>query len=64
LVVLKAPDVPAVLVELGYLSNVHDAEQLQTSIWRDGVADAIASAVDRHFGAPAALDQNAAQGTQ
>jgi N-acetylmuramoyl-L-alanine amidase len=64
LVVLKAPDVPAVLIELGYLSNVHDAEQLQTSTWRDGVADAIASAVDRHFGASGAAEQNAAQGTQ
>jgi N-acetylmuramoyl-L-alanine amidase len=64
LVVLKAPDVPAVLIELGYLSNTHDAEQLQTSIWRDGVADAIAAAVDRHFGASGAAEQNAAQGTQ
>ena len=64
LVVLKAPDVPAVLIELGYLSNVHDAEQLQTSIWRDGVADAIAAAVDRHFGTSGAVERNAAQGTQ
>jgi N-acetylmuramoyl-L-alanine amidase len=64
LVVLKAPDVPAVLIELGYLSNVHDAEQLRTPVWRDGVADAIAGAVDRHFGASVAADPNAAQGTQ
>jgi N-acetylmuramoyl-L-alanine amidase len=47
--VLKAPDVPAVLIELGYLSNVHDSDQMGTDRWRDGVASAIAAAVDRHF---------------
>ncbi len=51
-VVLKAPDVPSVLIELGYLSNAGDAAQMNTARWRDGVADAIASAVERHF-APA-----------
>ena len=64
LVVLKAPDVPAVLIELGYLSNPHDAEQMKTAAWRDGVADAIAGAVDRHFAAAAGGDQKAAQGIQ
>ena len=49
-VVLKAPDVPAVLIELGYLSNAHDCAQMGTSQWREGTADAIASAVDRNFG--------------
>jgi N-acetylmuramoyl-L-alanine amidase len=48
--VLKAPDVPAVLIELGYLSNSHDAAQMATSGWRDGVANAIAGAVGRQFG--------------
>jgi len=48
-VVLKAPDVPAVLVELGYLSNIRDCDQMGTDAWRDGVASAIADAVDRHF---------------
>jgi len=47
--VLKAPDVPAVLIELGYLSNAHDCSQMETSAWRDGVARAIAAAVDRQF---------------
>ena len=64
LVVLKAPDVPAVLIELGYLSNPHDAQQMKTAAWRDGVADAIAGAVDRHFAAAAAGEQKAAQSTQ
>ncbi|HVU19545.1 MAG TPA: N-acetylmuramoyl-L-alanine amidase [Rhizomicrobium sp.] len=51
-VVLKAPDVPSVLIELGYLSNASDAEQMNTAQWRNGVAAAIAGAVERHF-APA-----------
>jgi N-acetylmuramoyl-L-alanine amidase len=48
-VVLKAPDVPAVLIELGYLSNAHDAAQMAMDGWRNGVAGAIADAVDRQF---------------
>jgi len=52
--VLKAPDVPAVLVELGYLSNDHDARQMQTGAWRAKVAGAIADAVDRQFAATGA----------
>ena len=52
--VLKAPDVPAVLIELGYLSNAHDCEQMGTAEWRDATAQAIAGAVDRNFGQAAA----------
>ncbi|MEI9993208.1 MAG: N-acetylmuramoyl-L-alanine amidase [Rhizomicrobium sp.] len=48
-VVLKAPDVPAVLVELGYLSNAGDADQMNTVRWRTGVANALASAVEGYF---------------
>ena len=48
-VVLKAPDVPAVLIELGYLSNAHDCVQMGTTEWRDATAQAIAAAVDRNF---------------
>jgi N-acetylmuramoyl-L-alanine amidase len=52
-VVLKAPDVPAVLIELGYLSNAQDCAQMGTDRWRDRTASAIAAAVDRHFAAKA-----------
>ncbi len=48
-VVLKAPDMPSVLVELGYLSNAHDAPQMQLDSWRARVARAIAAAVDYQF---------------
>lgn len=54
-VVLKAPDVPAVLIELGYLSNPSDAGQMATGAWRNNVANAIVAAVDRHFSATAAV---------
>ena len=50
LVVLKAPDVPAVLVELGYLSNAQDCSQMHGDRWRNGVAKALADAVDQNFG--------------
>jgi N-acetylmuramoyl-L-alanine amidase len=49
--VLKAPDVPAVLIELGYLSNASDSQQMATTRWRNNVAEAIATAIDRNFGA-------------
>jgi N-acetylmuramoyl-L-alanine amidase len=55
-VVLKAPDVPAVLIELGYLSNARDAARMATASWRDGVANAIAAAVERQFSTQAALE--------
>ena len=48
--VLKAPDVPAVLIELGYLSNARDCAQMGTAEWRDATAQAIAGAVERNFG--------------
>jgi len=47
--VLKGPDIPAVLVELGYLSNAKDEALMRTDEWRQRVAGAIADAVDRHF---------------
>ncbi len=49
-VVLKAPDVPSVLIELGYLSNAEDAGRMNSVRWRNGVANAIAAAVDGYFG--------------
>jgi N-acetylmuramoyl-L-alanine amidase len=47
--VLKAPDVPSVLVELGYLSNPNDERSLRVSAGRKPVIDAVARAVNRYF---------------
>ena len=43
--VLKAPDVPSVLVELGYLSNVKDEAQLRDPQWRGKAVERMASAI-------------------
>lgn len=44
--VLRAPDVPSVLLELGYLSNASDEEQLRDPEWRARAAESIISAID------------------
>ncbi len=44
--VLKAPDVPSVLVELGYVSNKGDLEHLVSESWRSRTVAAIGQAVD------------------
>lgn len=56
--VLKAPDVPSVLVELGYLSNDDDEKRLQDDAWQEKVSEAIAHAVERHLQPQLAGAQN------
>lgn len=46
--VLRAFDVPSVLLELGYLSNADDGNNLVSGDWRAKAADAIASAIKDH----------------
>ena len=47
--VLRAPDVPSVLLELGFLSNSDDVKLLTSDAWREKVTDAMASAVQGFF---------------
>ncbi|MGV3651936.1 MAG: N-acetylmuramoyl-L-alanine amidase [Devosia sp.] len=47
--VLQAPDVPSVLVELGFLSNADDIQNLLTDGWRDRVVDALARGIAHYF---------------
>jgi N-acetylmuramoyl-L-alanine amidase len=47
--VLRAYDVPSVLVELGYLSSRKDFDLLISDEWRDRATDAMTSAVDLFF---------------
>ena len=44
--VLKAPDVPSVLVELGYVSNKSDLEHLVSDRWRSKTVASMAQAID------------------
>jgi len=55
--VLKAPDVPSVLLELGYLSSPEDAKLMMSDKWREQATGAVAEAVERYF------DTRIAQGT-
>lgn len=47
--VLKAPDVPSVLVELGFVSNRADFQELMSEAWRARAADSITHAVNAYF---------------
>jgi N-acetylmuramoyl-L-alanine amidase len=47
--VLRAHDVPSVLVELGYLSSKQDLDLLMSEQWRGKMVSAMAVAVDRFF---------------
>lgn len=47
--VLKAPDVPSVLIELGYVSNKGDLQQLVSENWRSKTVGSMAQAVDAFF---------------
>jgi N-acetylmuramoyl-L-alanine amidase len=48
-VVLKAPDVPSVLVELGYMTNKSDLKLLTSDSWRAKAAANMAQAVEQFF---------------
>ena len=47
--VLKAPDVPSVLLETGYVSNGEDADLLFSDEGQKRLADGIARAIERHL---------------
>jgi N-acetylmuramoyl-L-alanine amidase len=49
LIVLKAPDVPSVLLETGYMSNPDDIELLYSPDYRRNVAIGVTRAIEAHF---------------
>lgn len=47
--VLKSPDVPSVLIEMGYLSNREEERLLRQEAYREKLAKATVTAVDEYF---------------
>jgi N-acetylmuramoyl-L-alanine amidase len=47
--VLKAPDVPSVLIEVGHLSNAEEEKKLADPAYRKRLAEGIARGIDRYF---------------
>ena len=47
--VLKAPDIPSVLIEAGFMSNDTEADLLNTSAHRTKIANAIKAGIDTYF---------------
>jgi N-acetylmuramoyl-L-alanine amidase len=50
--VLLAPDVPAVLLEMGFINNPEDEARLRDPAARARLVRAVTSAIDTHFGEP------------
>ncbi len=48
--VLKTAQFPSVLIELAYVSNRQDADNLKSNEWREKVAESIVTAIDNYFG--------------
>ena len=48
-IVLRAPDVPSVLIELGYVSSKEDLRSLKSEEWRNRTAAAMTRAIDTYF---------------
>jgi len=47
--VLKAPDIPSVLIEAGFLSNKYDAKMLNSRDYQEKLSSAIVHAVNTYF---------------
>lgn len=56
--VLKAPDVPSVLLELGYLSSKQDEKLLMSDAWQTKIAKGFATAIDGYFSTELASKTN------
>ena len=47
--VLRSAKVPSILLELGYLTNEEDAQQLKSDRWRDEVSSSLVTAISHYF---------------
>ncbi|WP_240648336.1 N-acetylmuramoyl-L-alanine amidase [Pararobbsia silviterrae] len=56
--VLKAPDIPSILVETAFISNPEEETKLKNDAYRDRMADAILRGIKRYFAANPPLAKN------
>ncbi|MEQ8387574.1 MAG: N-acetylmuramoyl-L-alanine amidase [Alphaproteobacteria bacterium] len=56
--VLKAPDVPSILVEMGYLSNPSEEKNLGSARYRAGIAEGLVRGIDSYFSWKTALNRS------
>jgi N-acetylmuramoyl-L-alanine amidase len=56
--VLKAPDIPSILVETAFISNPDEEKRLNDDTYRDQMADAIMRGIKRYFAANPPLAKN------
>jgi N-acetylmuramoyl-L-alanine amidase len=47
--VLKAPDIPSILVETAFISNPEEEKRLNDDAYQDQLADAIMNGIRRYF---------------
>lgn len=55
--VLKSPDIPSILVETAFLSNLNDEKKLKTKDYQNRMADALFTGVKRYFASSPALSR-------
>ncbi|MCP4935435.1 MAG: N-acetylmuramoyl-L-alanine amidase [bacterium] len=54
--VLKAPDTPSVLLELGYLSSIHDEKNLKSPKWQKKMGKVLLKSIEAYFTQQVAVD--------
>ncbi|MBR7679270.1 N-acetylmuramoyl-L-alanine amidase, partial [Streptomyces daliensis] len=47
--VLKAPDIPSILVETGFISNPEEESKMQDEDYQNELADALLQGIQRYF---------------
>ena len=56
--VLKAPDIPSVLVETAFISNPEEEAKLRSDAYQEQLADALMRGITRYFAANPPLARN------
>ncbi|OBR51040.1 hypothetical protein A6456_22815 [Paraburkholderia tropica] len=56
--VLKAPDIPSILVETAFISNPDEERKLQIPAYRQQMADAIYDGIRQYFASHPPLKRN------